>query len=72
MGGISAVTRASRHLDGRGEFHGDDSHEGQPIQTRFIWSNITDATARWEQAYSRDQGRTWVDNWIMELIKRHS
>ena len=56
--------------DGRGEFYGDDTHEGQPIRVRFIWSDITANTAHWEQAFSADGGATWVTNWTMDLIKR--
>ena len=56
--------------DGRGEFYGDDTHEGQPIRVRFIWSDITANTAHWEQAFSADGGATWVTNWAIDLIKR--
>jgi hypothetical protein len=32
--------------------------EGTPVLARFIWSEITDRSARWEQAFSTDDGRT--------------
>jgi hypothetical protein len=38
--------------NGRGEFFADDVYEGKKIKTRFIWSDITPNSARWEQAYS--------------------
>ncbi|MFD7440452.1 hypothetical protein [Streptomyces sp. NPDC059909] len=53
--------------DGRGVFHGDDTYAGRPVRARFIWSGITDTTARWEQAFSEDGGTAWITNWIMEL-----
>jgi hypothetical protein len=59
-----------RFTDGRGEFYGDDTHEGKEIRQRFIWSGISESTARWEQAWSEDGEKTWVTNWIMEFTRR--
>jgi hypothetical protein len=39
----------------------------EPTRTRFIWSQITGTSARWEQAYSLDAGKAWQTNWIMEF-----
>jgi len=55
--------------DGVGLFYGDDTHEGTPVRVRFIWSEITPNSARWEQAFSVDQEKTWETNWIMELTR---
>jgi len=55
--------------DGVGLFYGDDFHEGTPVRVRYIWSEITPNSARWEQAYSVDQEQTWETNWIMELTR---
>lgn len=55
--------------DGRGDFYGDDTHDGAPIKAHFIWSEITPTSARWEQEFSADGGRTWETNWIMELTR---
>jgi hypothetical protein len=54
---------------GRGDFYGDDTHEGRPIRAHFIWSHITTDSARWEQEFSVDGGITWETNWIMELTR---
>jgi hypothetical protein len=59
-----------RFRDGRGEFYGDDTHEGRPVRVRFMWSDITANSARWAQAYSPEAGATWVTNWVMELTRR--
>jgi hypothetical protein len=39
------------------------------IYMRFIWSEITETSSRWEQAFSADGGKTWEINWIMEFIR---
>lgn len=52
---------------GRGEFYDQELFQGRMIFVRFLWSNETADTARWEQAFSGDGGRTWETNWIMEM-----
>jgi hypothetical protein len=54
----------------RGEFHGDDTHDGKDVRVRFVWSGMSRAGARWEQAFSLDGGETWLTNWIMEFSRR--
>ena len=58
-----------RFEGGRGVFFGDDIEGGIPVRVRYIWSEITPTSARWEQAFSTDQGKTWETNWIMELTR---
>ncbi|MER5213492.1 hypothetical protein ABT063_23680 [Streptomyces sp. NPDC002838] len=53
----------------RGEFYGDDTHDGKDVRVRFVWSGISDTTARWEQAFSVDGGDTWVTNWVMDFSR---
>jgi hypothetical protein len=53
--------------NGVGTFYSDGTVDGKPTRTRFIWSQITPTSARWEQAYSSDAGKTWERNWIMEF-----
>jgi hypothetical protein len=55
--------------DGRGEFYAQEIFEGQHIFSRFIWSNITASSCRWEQAFSVNGGQSWETNWIMEFIR---
>jgi hypothetical protein len=58
-----------RFTGGRGEFHGDDTHDGKDVRVRFVWSGMTADSARWEQAFSLDDGETWLVNWVMELSR---
>jgi hypothetical protein len=55
--------------DGVGTFFGDDTLNGRRILVRFTWSDITEQTCRWEQAFSPDGGATWEINWIMESTR---
>ena len=55
--------------NGVGIFEGRDQHEGQPILVRYTWSEITNTGARWEQAFSTDEGRTWETNWVMVMTR---
>ena len=55
--------------DGTGRFTADEVYEGTPITVRYLWSEITATTCRWEQAFSVDQGTTWEANWIAEFSR---
>jgi len=58
-----------RFEDGRGEFYGDDTHEGKDVRVRFVWSGVSASGARWEQAFSVDDGASWVTNWTMDFTR---
>jgi hypothetical protein len=53
-----------RFTDGRGEFYGQDRVNGRAVLVRFVISDVTPHSARFEQAFSDDGGRTWEVNWI--------
>jgi hypothetical protein len=55
--------------DGIGTFLAKDTFDGRPIVVRFIWSDITPNSAKWQQAFSDDSGKTWETNWIMEFSR---
>ena len=58
------------HFDATlGRFYGDDAHDGTPVRVRYIWSEITPTSARWEQAFSSDGGQTWETNWVMDFAR---
>lgn len=50
--------------NGRGEFSSEETLNGRAILVRFIISDITRDSARFEQAFSDDGGKTWEVNWI--------
>jgi len=56
-----------KFANGVGTFYANDTLRGKPIRIRFIWSQITPTSARWEQAFSPDGGKTWEVNWTMEF-----
>jgi len=53
--------------NGVGTFLANDTLNGRPIVVRYVWSEITLNSARWQQAFSGDAGKTWETNWVMEF-----
>ena len=55
--------------DGRGEFFDQENFNGRSILARNGFYDITPTSARFEQAFSADGGKTWEVNWIMTFTK---
>lgn len=57
--------------DDTGEFYGygKELFRDKLVKMRFIWSDITTKSARWEQAYFDDKRGAWETNWIMEFTR---
>jgi hypothetical protein len=53
-----------RFKNGRGEFFNHETLNGRAILVRFVISDITPTSCRFEQAFSDDEGKTWETNWI--------
>jgi hypothetical protein len=68
LGPLDPPMRGSFH-NGVGTFYGDDTLNGKPVRARFLWSDITPTSGRWEQAYSPDGGKTWETNWVQDIIR---
>jgi len=62
--GLLTAPTIGEFADRRGEFHGADTLHGRAILVRFVILDVTDDSARFEQSYSADGGRTWQLNWI--------
>ncbi|MFF4501781.1 hypothetical protein [Streptomyces sp. NPDC001401] len=52
-----------------GRFDGDDTHEGKDVRVRFVWADMSAASAHWEQAFSLDGSGTWLTNWTMDFSR---
>lgn len=59
-----------RWADGSCRLVGKDEHDGRPVLAAYSWSDVTERTAHWEQAFSVDDGATWETNWTMDLTRR--
>jgi hypothetical protein len=53
----------------RGEFFHQETLKGRTILVRYVWLDLSPNSARMEQSYSPDGGKTWEVNWICELAR---
>jgi hypothetical protein len=53
----------------RGEFYHRENFKGRTILVRYLWLDLSPSSARMEQSYSPDGGKTWEANWICELSR---
>ncbi|MEO8200588.1 MAG: hypothetical protein ABI679_08725 [Gemmatimonadota bacterium] len=63
-GGTLSTPTIGEFKNGRGEFYDQETLNGRAILVRFIISEITANSARFEQSFSDDGGKTWEINWI--------
>jgi hypothetical protein len=63
-GGVLATPTIGQFKDGRGEFYDQETLDGRAILVRFVISDITPKSCRFEQSFSDDGGKTWEVNWI--------
>jgi len=55
--------------NGVGTFLADDMDGDRPIKVRGVWDRITPTSCRWHQAISRDGGKEWEENWLMDWLR---
>ncbi len=65
-GGTLFVPTIGEFRQGRGEFYNQETFNGRAILVRFVISDVTPDSARFEQSFSDDGGKTWEANWIAE------
>jgi hypothetical protein len=63
-GGVMTEPTVGEFKNGRGEFYNQETLNGRAILVRFVISDITPNSCRFEQAFSDDGGKTWEVNWI--------
>ena len=63
-GGTLTQPTIGEFKNGRGEFYDQETFNGRAILVRFVISDITTNSCRFEQAFSDDGGRIWEVNWI--------
>ncbi|GEM_PF-849645 len=61
--GLSSLSGEFRH--GRGEFF---AGQGDTL-TRYSFSDISPYYLRWDDAFTKDGGKTWTHGWIMEFTR---
>ena len=62
--GLLATPAIGAFGDGRGTFSSQEDFDGRAILARFVISDITPRSCRFEQSFSDDLGATWEPNWI--------
>jgi hypothetical protein len=62
--GLLAQPAIGAFAGGRGEFYSQEDLNGRAILSRFVISDITVTSCRFEQSFSDDWGATWEPNWI--------
>jgi hypothetical protein len=63
-GGTMSLPTIGEFKNGRGEFFDQETLNGRAIFVRFVISDITPTSCRFEQAFSDDGGKSWEVNWI--------
>jgi hypothetical protein len=63
-GGTLSQPTIGEFKDGRGQFFDQEALNGRTIFVRFVISDITPDSCRFEQSFSEDGGETWEVNWI--------
>lgn len=58
-----------RFSRGVGTFLSRETFEGRQVLVRGQFTSVNRDEARWEQAFSADDGATWETNWVMRYLK---
>ena len=68
-GDAQSVPMIGRFAHGVGEFYDQEPFNGRAIWVRFRIQPLSPTTARSEQAFSDDNGKTWETNWINDYTR---
>jgi hypothetical protein len=62
--GNPSQTMIGEFKNGRGEFFDQEPFNGRSVFVRWVWSDITPNSCRFEQSFSDDGGKSWEVNWV--------
>ncbi len=62
--GVLSPPTIGEFRNGRGEFYSQETLNGRAVLVKFVISDITDDSCRFEQFFSDDGGKTWELNWV--------
>lgn len=71
-GGVIQPPVVGKFTGSVGIFEGPDVFNGIPITVRFLWKINppgSKVVATWNQAFSKDKGKTWETNWYNEFVR---
>ena len=68
-GVLSTPPEVGQFTGNRGEFFDQEDFKGRAIIVRFMWMNLSPHSARMEQSFSADGGKSWEVNWVCELSR---
>ena len=68
-GELDVPPQIGQFTGNRGEFLSQQDYKGRSIIIRFVWLNLSPTSARMEQSYSADGGRSWETNWVCLLSR---
>ena len=68
-GVLSTPPGVGQFTGNRGEFLDQEDFKGRAIIVRFLWLNLSPRSARMEQSFSADGGKSWEVNWVCELSR---
>ena len=68
-GTLSSPPVVGQFTGKRGEFFDQEEYKGRAILVRYVWLDLSPNSARMEQSFSPDGGKTWEVNWICELSR---
>ncbi len=67
--GILGPPATGEFRDGRGEFFSFEEDEGRMAYLRLTWNRVGPGEVGFEQARSRDGGRSWEADWVMRFTR---
>lgn len=68
-GALGLPATIGKFRNGVGELYDYEVFGGRAIFVRYVWSHQGRDKAHFVQSFSIDGGRTWEDNWVLDLVR---